>query len=86
MAHTAFTESTPTASKRCEVGSTDSGKKRWRHSNRHQSKSSINRRDEMADQVTTDPNSVKKAIDVHAAQETAWRVFTEKMGTWWPLA
>jgi uncharacterized protein YndB with AHSA1/START domain len=40
----------------------------------------------MADQTSTDPNSVKKAIDVQAAQETAWRVFTEKMGTWWPLA
>ena len=40
----------------------------------------------MPDQGSIDPNSVKKAINVQAAQETAWRVFTEKMGTWWPLA
>jgi uncharacterized protein YndB with AHSA1/START domain len=40
----------------------------------------------MADQGSIDPNSIKKAIDVQAAQEIAWRVFTEKMGTWWPLA
>jgi uncharacterized protein YndB with AHSA1/START domain len=40
----------------------------------------------MADQGSIDPNSVRKAINVQAAQETAWRVFTEKMGTWWPLA
>jgi uncharacterized protein YndB with AHSA1/START domain len=40
----------------------------------------------MADHSSIDPNSVKKAIDVQAAQETAWRVFTERMGMWWPLA
>ena len=40
----------------------------------------------MADQTLMDPNSVQKTIDVDAAQEVAWRVFTEKMGTWWPLA
>jgi uncharacterized protein YndB with AHSA1/START domain len=40
----------------------------------------------MAHQDPFDPNSVRKAIDVQAAQETAWRVFTQKMGTWWPLA
>lgn len=33
-----------------------------------------------------DPNSVRKAVDVHAPQAVAWRVFTEKMGAWWPLA
>lgn len=33
-----------------------------------------------------DPNSVRKSINVNAAQEVAWRVFTEKMGEWWPLA
>ena len=33
-----------------------------------------------------DPNTVRKSIEVNAAQEIAWRVFTEKMGTWWPLA
>ena len=38
----------------------------------------------MAQQM--DPTSVRKTINVDAAQELAWRVFTEKMGTWWPLA
>jgi uncharacterized protein YndB with AHSA1/START domain len=33
-----------------------------------------------------DPNSVRKTIQVKAPPEVAWRVFTEKMGTWWPLA
>jgi uncharacterized protein YndB with AHSA1/START domain len=33
-----------------------------------------------------DPNSVRKALHVKAPREVAWRVFTEKMGTWWPLA
>jgi uncharacterized protein YndB with AHSA1/START domain len=39
----------------------------------------------MADEVV-DPNSVRKTIVVEAAQAIAWRVFTEKMGAWWPLA
>lgn len=34
----------------------------------------------------TDPNSVHKIITVEAPREVAWRVFTEQMGTWWPLA
>ena len=34
----------------------------------------------------TDPNCVRKVVNVQAPQEVAWRVFTEKMGTWWPLA
>ena len=33
-----------------------------------------------------DPNIVRKAVKVQAPQAVAWRVFTEKMGTWWPLA
>ncbi|HZH03318.1 MAG TPA: SRPBCC family protein [Myxococcaceae bacterium] len=33
-----------------------------------------------------DPNSVRKVIQVQAPQATAWRVFTEKIGAWWPLA
>ncbi len=33
----------------------------------------------------TDPNSVRKALRVEAPQAVAWRVFTEQMGTWWPL-
>jgi uncharacterized protein YndB with AHSA1/START domain len=33
----------------------------------------------------TDPNSVRKVVSVQAPQAVAWRVFTEKMGAWWPL-
>jgi uncharacterized protein YndB with AHSA1/START domain len=33
-----------------------------------------------------DPNAVRKVMNVKAPPEVAWRVFTEKMGTWWPLA
>jgi uncharacterized protein YndB with AHSA1/START domain len=32
------------------------------------------------------PNSVRKAVDVAAPPGVAWRVFTAKMGSWWPLA
>ena len=39
----------------------------------------------MTDQSTPDPNSVKKVVSVQAAPEIAWRIFTEKMGAWWPL-
>ena len=35
---------------------------------------------------TTDPNSVRKVVSVQASLAVAWKVFTEKMGTWWPLA
>ncbi|MBX7081961.1 MAG: SRPBCC family protein [Nannocystaceae bacterium] len=31
-------------------------------------------------------DSVRKVIEVAAPREIAWRVFTERMGTWWPLA
>ncbi len=40
------------------------------------------------EQATTgdfDPNSVRKTVIVKAPPAVAWRVFTEKMGTWWPL-
>lgn len=43
----------------------------------------------MTDQVisgATDPNSVCKVLNVKAPPEVAWRVFTEQMGAWWPLA
>ena len=40
----------------------------------------------MNHQRNDDPNSVSKVITVRAPQEVAWRVFTEQMGTWWPLA
>ena len=33
-----------------------------------------------------DPNSVRKVVSVDAPPMVAWRVFTEKMGAWWPLA
>lgn len=33
-----------------------------------------------------DPNSVRKLVRVQAPPVVAWRVFTEQMGTWWPLA
>ena len=32
-----------------------------------------------------DPNSIRKLVQVRAAPEVAWRVFTHKMGSWWPL-
>jgi len=32
-----------------------------------------------------DPNSVRKSMNVQAPPAVAWRVFTEQMGTWWPL-
>ena len=34
----------------------------------------------------TDPNSVRKVVSVQAPPAVAWRVFTQKVGTWWPLA
>lgn len=40
----------------------------------------------MADEHSFDPNCVKKAVNIEAARDVAWRVFTEKIGTWWPLA
>jgi hypothetical protein len=33
----------------------------------------------------TDANCVRKVLSVMAPPEVAFRVFTEKMGTWWPL-
>jgi uncharacterized protein YndB with AHSA1/START domain len=33
-----------------------------------------------------DPNTVRKSMGVKAPPAVAWRVFTEKMSTWWPLA
>jgi uncharacterized protein YndB with AHSA1/START domain len=33
-----------------------------------------------------DPNSVRKVVNVKAPSAVAWRVFTEQMGAWWPLA
>jgi uncharacterized protein YndB with AHSA1/START domain len=36
--------------------------------------------------VGSDQNSLRKVVIVQAPPELAWRVFTEKMGAWWPLA
>ena len=33
-----------------------------------------------------EPNSIRKSVNVNARPEIAWRVFTERMGKWWPLA
>jgi hypothetical protein len=30
-------------------------------------------------------SSVRKVVGVQASPAVAWRVFTERMGTWWPL-
>ena len=41
----------------------------------------------MTQQTTSefDPNSVRKSMNVQASRAIAWRVFTEKMSSWWPL-
>ncbi len=31
-------------------------------------------------------NSLRKVVSVKAPPDVAWRVFTEQMSTWWPLA
>jgi uncharacterized protein YndB with AHSA1/START domain len=42
--------------------------------------------DQMKSTATgADPNSVQKTARVQAPIEIAWRVFTEQLGTWWPL-
>ena len=33
-----------------------------------------------------DLNCIRKSLFVRAPQATAWRVFTQKIGRWWPLA
>jgi uncharacterized protein YndB with AHSA1/START domain len=40
---------------------------------------------EQAMSGATDPNSVRKVMSVKAPPAVAWRVFTEQMGSWWPL-
>ncbi|MGH9626568.1 MAG: SRPBCC family protein [Bryobacteraceae bacterium] len=42
----------------------------------------------MAEQTASggfDPSRVRKSVRVQVPQAVAWRVFTEQMGTWWPL-
>jgi uncharacterized protein YndB with AHSA1/START domain len=36
--------------------------------------------------MKNDANSVRKVISIQAPPAVAWQVFTEKIGTWWPLA
>jgi len=43
-------------------------------------------RREAAPGADDDANSLRKVVTVHAPSEVAWQVFTEKIGTWWPLA
>jgi uncharacterized protein YndB with AHSA1/START domain len=33
-----------------------------------------------------DANTVRKVVSVKVPAAVAWQVFTEKMGTWWPLS
>lgn len=35
---------------------------------------------------STEANRVRKVMIVQARADVAWRVFTDNMGTWWPLA
>lgn len=39
-----------------------------------------------AGEERVDPNAVRKLVRVQAPQAVAWRVFTQRMGSWWPLA
>jgi uncharacterized protein YndB with AHSA1/START domain len=36
--------------------------------------------------IQGDENTVRKTLTVKASAAVAWRVFTAKIGTWWPLA
>lgn len=36
--------------------------------------------------MQSDENCVRKSVVVNAPQSVAWRVFTTKMATWWPLS
>lgn len=40
----------------------------------------------MTTDQTVSESTVKKTISVKAPKEVAWRVFAERMSTWWPLA
>lgn len=40
----------------------------------------------MVEQSIRDLNSIRKMTVIEAEQSIAWKVFTEKMGAWWPLA
>ena len=36
--------------------------------------------------ITPTPDTIRKEVRVEASPETAFRVFTEQMSSWWPLA
>jgi len=40
---------------------------------------------EEAKTLDGDPTCVRKVIQVRAPLAVAWRVFTDRLGTWWPL-
>ncbi len=40
----------------------------------------------MVEQSIRDLNSIRKMTVIEAERSIAWKVFTEKMGAWWPLA
>jgi uncharacterized protein YndB with AHSA1/START domain len=44
-----------------------------------------NTAEERATSASTDPISLRKAIRVNVPPAVAWRVFTERIGEWWPL-
>src|SRR5215468_5378699 len=77
-------------SRRFAAGSMNSGSMGSRHSRKRQSEKLSNTKENiMNDQTVMKPepaDSLSKVVSVKAPQEVAWRVFTEKMGTWWPLA
>src|SRR5262249_22989588 len=76
--------------RRCVDGSIDSGTKRSpRSRQRLNEKPSSWKEVIMNDHMTREgdeANRVRKVVNVQAPPEVAWRVFTERMGTWWPLA
>jgi uncharacterized protein YndB with AHSA1/START domain len=41
---------------------------------------------EQTTRIGTDANTLRKVVSVQAPPAVAWRVFTERMSTWWPLA
>src|SRR5262245_15101543 len=74
---------------RCVPGSTVSGTKRSSPSR----KPPLAKRPEGGNVMTGrtrsdggDANSLRKVVTVKAPPLVAWRVFTGKMGSWWPLA
>ena len=36
--------------------------------------------------LASDPNSLRRVVHVEAPPDIAWRVFTQELASWWPLA